>query len=79
MAIVDDDYEGDDSDLPAASEAHMEIEKSVLIDLQKRSAFLPSFPWPLSTVLIPPLSLSQSPEITWLHPSLALTLWWDLL
>lgn len=42
MAIIDDDYEGDDTDLPAASESHMEIEKSVQIDLQKRSAFLPS-------------------------------------
>lgn len=44
MAVVDDNDESDDSDLPEASKAHIEIEKSVQIDLQKSSAFLPSFP-----------------------------------
>lgn len=52
--FVDDDYGVDESDLPAASEAHIETEKSVQIYLQKMSAFLLSFPQPFSAVLIDP-------------------------
>lgn len=33
LVVVDDDYGGNESDLPAATEAHIEIEKSVQIDL----------------------------------------------
>lgn len=61
----------DESDLPEASEAHIKPEKSMQINLQKMSAFLLSFLQPLSAVLILPLSLSQSLEITWLPSFLA--------
>lgn len=77
--FVDDDHGVDESDLPAASEAHIETEKSVQIYLQKMSAFLLSFPQPFSAVLILHLSFSQSPVITWLPSFLALASWGDLL